>query len=172
MLPSTKKAATSVGFLAILETDTHGIFGGYLVVDTQGRPLEFHCTTPVKPNRAQEILYGPTLLPYLYGEQIAGALVAKAKLKPQAILVDAAPTLAVREHVELPVGLLLKEDDTEGAKLLASFELKNHRLATAIDYSADQGPLAAALEPMLQRLDLNEPFGRIHDAIREAGRAA
>ena len=45
------------GFLTAVDTPTHGLFGGYLVVDSLGRPLEFHCTAPVKVTRAQQILY-------------------------------------------------------------------------------------------------------------------
>ena len=61
----------SLGFLTILEHEEHGLVGGYLLFTTAGRPLEFHCTAPVKPNRAQQILFGPTLESYLYGEQMA-----------------------------------------------------------------------------------------------------
>ena len=56
-----------------------GLFGGYLVLNLLGRPLEFHCTAPVRPNRAQEILYGPTLDPYLCGERIGQTLVGEVQ---------------------------------------------------------------------------------------------
>ena len=71
---------TTFGYLSTLESAEHGYFGGYLIVSPLGRPLEFHCTAPVRPSRAQEILYGPTLQPYLLGEQICGALLEAAKL--------------------------------------------------------------------------------------------
>ena len=51
----------ALGFLTVVEHPQHGLFGGYLLLNHGGRPLEFHCTAPIKPNRAQEILYGPTL---------------------------------------------------------------------------------------------------------------
>ena len=53
-----------------------------------GRPLEFHCTAPIKPNRAQEILYGPTLDAFLYGEQIGRTLLAEAKIEPLLVCTD------------------------------------------------------------------------------------
>jgi hypothetical protein len=59
--------SAALGFLAVVEHELHGLFGGYLLLNATGRPLEFHCTAPVRPNRAQQILYGPTLEPYLYG---------------------------------------------------------------------------------------------------------
>lgn len=52
------KSTIALGFLTVVEHKQHGLFGGYLVLNQVGRPLEFHCTAPVKPNRAQEILYG------------------------------------------------------------------------------------------------------------------
>ena len=58
----------AIGFLTVVDEPAHGLFGGYLILNPAGRPVEFHCTAPVKPNRAQEILYGTTLKPYLYGE--------------------------------------------------------------------------------------------------------
>ncbi len=59
-----------------------------MLLNAAGRPLEFHCTAPVKPNRTQEILYGPMLKPYLYGEQIGQTLLAKSKLMPVVVCTD------------------------------------------------------------------------------------
>lgn len=103
MSASGPKSLPAIGFLTVIEHARHGLFGGYLVVNTAGRPLEFHCTAPVKPNRAQEILYGPTLRPYLFGEQIGGALVSKAKLQPLCLCTDQEPVFALRDLVKFPV---------------------------------------------------------------------
>ena len=67
------------GFLTVVDDARFGLCGGYLVLNPAGRPLEFHCTAPIKPNRAQEILYGPTLHDFLYGEQIGGALIGNGR---------------------------------------------------------------------------------------------
>lgn len=104
------KSLPVLGFLTVVEHQPHGLFGGYLILNTLGRPLEFHCTAPVKPNRAQTILYGPTLLPFLYGEQIGGTLIAKANAAPAAICTDVEPVLSVRDFVNLPVALVVAAD--------------------------------------------------------------
>src|SRR5438046_361190 len=101
------KAVPCLGFLTVVENAELGLIGGYLLLNTAGRPLEFHCTAPVKPHRTQEILYGPTLKPYLYGEQIGQALLVKSKLTPLVVCTDIEPVLAVREFTEFPVVLLL-----------------------------------------------------------------
>jgi hypothetical protein len=101
---------SAIGFLTILDDPQHGLFGGYLLLNLAGRPLEFHCTAPIKPNRAQQILYGPTLDSFLYGEQIGGALLAEAKIAPLAVCTDREPALAVRSQVSLPVALVLPDE--------------------------------------------------------------
>jgi hypothetical protein len=78
-------SAATFGYLSTWDTPEHGCLGGYLVVSSLGRPLEFHCTAPIRPSRAQQILFGPTLWPFVMGEQIGGALIAEAKLRPQVI---------------------------------------------------------------------------------------
>ena len=99
------KAAFGV-FSRSLDDPQHGLFGGYSS-QLAGRPLEFHCTAPIKPNRAQEILYGPTLEPFLYGEQIGQTLLERRRQPRWSSAPTAPPALAVREHVQMPVALVL-----------------------------------------------------------------
>jgi hypothetical protein len=108
------KSQPTLGFLTVLEHAQHGLMGGYLVLNTAGRPLEFHCTAPMKPNRAQQILYGPTLEPFLYGEQIGQALVAKSPAEPLVICTDLRPVLTLRALVSAPVALVSPELDAAG----------------------------------------------------------
>jgi len=112
----------AIGFLTVIEHPQHGLFGGYLILNLAGRPLEFHCTAPIKPNRAQQILYGPTLESFLYGEQIGSTLLGHAKTNPLAVCTDREPVLSLRELVDLPVVLVLppeglKEPDVAGAEI-------------------------------------------------------
>jgi len=101
------KSKPALGFLTVLDHPQYGLFGGYLVLTTAGRPLEFHCTAPIKPNRAQEILYGPTLSAFLYGEQIGQTLLSQASAQPLVVCTDCEPALATREFVQTPLVLVL-----------------------------------------------------------------
>lgn len=109
----SKGNSFAVGFLTILEHRRHGLFGGYLVLNSVGRPLEFHCTAPVKPNRTQQILYGPTLKSFYYGERIGLALVEKSALSPTCILTDRADAISLSGHTKIPVGWLMSDDETD-----------------------------------------------------------
>ena len=77
-----------IGYLAFVEFAAHGIVGGYLLVNQQARPVEFHCTTPIRASRTQEILYGSTLRNVSYYDQIGSTLLAQASQRPQLVLTD------------------------------------------------------------------------------------
>ncbi len=173
----------ALGFLTVLQNEQLGLVGGYLILNAAGRPLEFHCTAPVKPNRAQQILFGPTLDAYLYGEQIGQTLVAKGSLQPAALYTNVDRVLSVRDFVALPVALVLADARAEiaptagsewrvdaahtAASHLAPFELGRNRLAVSAARDADrQAILAHAAE--LAAFDLAEPFDRIREAVEEA----
>src|SRR5437763_16597995 len=100
------KSPLVLGFLTVVEHAPHGLFGGYLLLTPAGRPLEFHCTAPVRTSRAQQILYGPTLAPYLYGEQIGQALVQKARAAAGIVFTDVAAALSVRDFIDVPAVLV------------------------------------------------------------------
>lgn len=192
MSSSDAKSKSALGFLTVVEDPEDGLFGGYLVLNLAGRPLEFHCTAPVKPNRAQQILYGSTLEPFLYGEQIGQALLAKTKLGPLAVYTDQEPVLAVREFTDAPVALVLPTEETAGETGDASgsprskvwrvdaphrgcgpmltFELGRNRLAVPETAAADQRTIFDRLSGVATSLDLAEPFQRIREAIEEARR--
>lgn len=166
---SAKREKDAVGFLTVTDQDG-GAFGGYLLLNPAGRPLEFHCTTPVKPNRAQEILYGPTLTPYLYGELIGTALLEKSKRKPSWIVTDRPAVLAIRETIDVPVACLAESVDGE-MTVTEPVRLDDFQVVAHARFRDD---LRAAESIWKQRqvdIDLSEPFDRIRNAIQEAQKA-
>jgi hypothetical protein len=168
----TRPAAPAFGFLTIVEQPELGLLGGYLVLNAGGRPLEFHCTAPVKPNRAQEILYGRTLRPYLCGEQIGQALVARAKTEVLLLFTDDPAAASVREFTTAPVVLIsARSGETPGSSYL-SLELGAHQAALENRYTSDQPAVLRCWKEHGHSLDLAEPFGRIREALEEAQKSA
>jgi hypothetical protein len=190
---SHASSSTAWGFLTVLNSDEQGLIGGYLVLNQAGRPLEFHCTAPVKPNRAQQILFGPTLEPYIYGEQIGQTLVSKGAATPAVVYTDVPPALAMRDFVDMPVALVLAADESpaqhvscaQGSAVAAQPQWRvdrSHKLSGAITFALGANRLAVAERHRadektilsrwlaLDSFDLAEPFERIRDAIAEAQR--
>jgi len=190
----------ALGFLTVVDQPLQGLVGGYLLLNAHARPLEFHCTVPVRPNRAQEILYGSTLEPFMYGEQIGPTLIKTSKLRPAAVFTDCRPALAAAAHIEPPLWLVLPaesavpgETETTGSETAEGRTPR--RLDSAHDLhdgsprvrlgrnwlvrSAGSGvrseDVAAStpderLAQVATTLDLSEPFERIRAAIQESQR--
>jgi len=106
----------NLGFLTVIDQSPSGLTGGYLVLNKVGRPLEFHCTMPLLPDKIQQILYGETLLPFLYGERIAQTLVQRSKIPVLTVLTNHAAVLPVQSLVSTPIiyvfGGLAKPEET------------------------------------------------------------
>jgi len=163
----------AAGFLTVVNSSTQGLLGGYLILNPMGRPLEFHCTAPIKPNRAQEILYGATLQPFIYGEQIGQTLARATQLKVPLIVTDLVPVLATAELVEEPILLLIPQTgDTSAPQDVVPLEAAGGRLALVKSRLSSMADVLAAAAKLGESFDWHEPFGRIRDAIGEAQRAA
>src|SRR4029077_15859081 len=106
MTANGKQEQLRLGFLTAIELPDKGFVGGLLVTNHCGRPLEFQCTVPVRANPTQEILYGPTLAPFILGELIGTTLVAKAGVRPLWILTDCKEILELRNHIDRPVAIV------------------------------------------------------------------
>jgi hypothetical protein len=169
-MPDAKsRTPAALGFLTVTEHAELGLFGGYLVLNAAGRPLEFHCTSPVKANRAQEILYGPTLRPYLYGEQIGQTLIAKAKNDVGLVCTDLAACLAAREFVERPMLLVFAAEEGEASYAIGSrFALGKNEVAASAQKASDEQIARQFHAQLHDPLDLLEPFARIREALEEA----
>ena len=185
-----KSTPAVIGFLTVVQDSQDHLIGGYLVLNSSGRPLEFHCTAPVRPNRAQTILYGPTLKPYLYGEQIGSTLIEKAGTKASVVLTDLRAAMTVRGHIGLPValvcgaaeGAVMEGPVMEGAvagsddglfqQSLRTMVIGEATLAIDAQHPEDLARTEAALTGLASPLDLLEPFDRIRKAIGEASQDA
>ncbi len=167
----------SLGFLSVRRHPDHGYFGGYLITNFVARPLEFHCTMPVKPSRAQELLYGPTIDAFVCGEQIAKALVTKAKVKPSMVLTDCQAVLAITSVSDVSMAHLCFAE----SEAFPSFELPSGSAGSLERIEIDEWQFALLsgqaetkkrLEQVLCQVganfDLTEPFQRVTEALLEA----
>jgi hypothetical protein len=154
--PSTAVSATAttnLGFLTILR-DVAGYLGGYLVTNAWGRPLEFRLSSAVQPNRVQQILYGPSLEPYICADLIGKTLVDKTATAAQIILTDHRAALDLRLRVELPVAFV-------------DLSSPENALSPHTHFPKDTSALRD-LNERLGNFDFAEPFTRIRQAMAEA----
>ncbi len=167
------KSLPAIGFLTALEDSQHGFFGGYLVLSELGRPLEFHCSTPVLPNQAQRILYGKTLGAYVLGDLVGQTLLTKSQLPVQAVLTDQREMLGltlVRNEIIMCVESADRAEEDLDNMAIPRFTLGNYRLFGTATCLWQPNAQNEKLQNLASHVDLAEPFERIREAIREAQR--
>src|SRR6185437_5771603 len=161
-------------FLGYMELDSGASYrGAILITDDWGKPLEFRCTAPVKPNAVQRTLYGQTLLPHVLVELIGAPLLSAVQEHPEVIIIQESLFFDLRHKTDTPVVRLrrqgadvkLSSDGAEKAKplVMASESGKfdpivmeaHWQFAGDMDYSREK------LRELFGRWDLVEPFERL-----------
>lgn len=157
-----------IGFLWVAHAE-QGFIGGLLITNRQGRPLEFQCTTPVRPTRTHEILYGPTLEPFVYSELIGKTLVERVGIKPTVIIVQQDVLLCLRPEVQCPVFCL----QGPGCELADQtlLDLGKQQIRRHLEFARDEEHLATLRTLIPADADLTEPLERVRDALQETLRA-
>jgi hypothetical protein len=169
---------TTIGFLGHREFDDGEAYrGAILVTDEWGKPVEFRCTAPVRPNKLQRTLYGKSLLPHILTELIGVPLISSVREKPQLILIGDEAYFDVRHKVSVPLIRVARvgtpkakqEDPTKSKSLLlqsasgkfAQVEIEAHwRFAADLDSSGER------LRDLFGRWDLTEPFQRLSEGLQ------
>lgn len=166
-----KKDAT-IGYFTVVEDERTGWTGGLLILDRAGRPLEFQCTLPVRPTRAHEILFGPTLRSHLVGQVIGKLLISKCRTPISLVCCDQPEAMVLESFTDVPVALIreaaefdegpVANDVIAGAEPIeiagATFLVPIEKLAAVENIAPFYGDLPDAVEP----------FERIREAIKEA----
>jgi len=154
-----------LGFLAAVEVDGRGYVGGLLVTNQNGRPLEFQCTTPVKPDRTQEILYGKMLRPWLLGELIGRTLLDRVSIKPDIVITADEDILELRNHTDTPVACT--SDAITSRSSIPTRELGGRRLRFHETHQDDSQFIDKQSHLIPGQADLEEPLDRVNEALNE-----
>lgn len=155
-----------------MEVDGRGHIGGLLITNQHGRPLEFQCTTPVRPNRTQEILYGETLHRWLLGELIGGTLLERTTIKPDLIVTSDPNILELRNHSGIPVVCATANaevaESSRGAERTVRVGTQQLRFHEA--HPTDVDLFAGRRHLIPEQADLTEPLERVREALAETVR--
>lgn len=159
-----------------IEVEGRGHIGGLLITNQNGRPLEFQCTTPVRPNRTQEILFGETLKPWLLGELIGSTLLDRVAIKPSLVVTSDPCLLELRNHTEVPIAVAESAnggrrnaaagDVGESRKLLLGGSVLRFHEA----HNNDVDSLQKQKHLIPDSADLQEPLERVREALAETVR--
>lgn len=166
------KRDDTIGYYTVTEDERTGWTGGLLVLNSSGRPLEFQCTLPVRPSRAHEILYGPTLRDHLIGEVIGTVLLKKCRTPLGLVCCDQPEALKVQPSAGTPVALVTEAAEGDEGPITddmlagsTTVPLAGATLRVALEQWETVSEVAKTFADLP---DATEPFERIREAIREA----
>lgn len=153
--------------------------GGILVVDISGKPLEFRCTSPIRPNPVQRTLYGDSLEPYMLVELMGKELLRSVRESIDLVLVNERWFLNVRDQVDTPTAFIRRQGvdltaargDTEG-EAGALVDSPSGRFDPVVieafrDHLDDRETARLLLQKAAQHMDPVEPFERIMRALQK-----
>ena len=157
--------------------DGRAIRGAFLVTDANTVPLEFRCTSAVRPSSLHKILYGDALKEHMLVKLIGLPLAKATKHSPSVLLTREFELLNLRGGLGLPVVTLRRHDVTEietedgtespEGSLLASDSGRSEPLVVAAhpDFPEDRETVRQILRPVFAKRSLTEPFDRIATAL-------
>lgn len=166
------------GYLTMTELSPGLYRGGLLLVDHDGKPKDFRCTSAIRPNAIQKVLYGGTLSGHMALELCGEPLLNAAPEMPGLLLVDDQQLLALRKEAGCPVIWARRQSDlvadtssgpgcgesrliASPAGLYDSLLVCGHR-----EYTGDLEAGVPLLEELGSAVDPLEPFERIAAALK------
>jgi hypothetical protein len=167
-----------IAFLGYMEFDNGASYrGAILITDDWGKPLEFRCTAPVKPNPVQKTLYGQTLLPHVLVELVGAPLLQAVQERPEIIVIQESLFFDLRHKTETPMvrlwrqGADVKLSGEEGERskpvVVASESGKFDPVVmeTHWKFGGDMDFSRERLRELFGRWDLVEPFERLSKGL-------
>lgn len=186
-------ASKNLVYLDLAEFDGGQVIrGGALVVDPTTEPLEFRCTSAIRPTRLQRILWGARLGAHMAAELIGLPLLKTLQQGFGLVLTNDEVFMGIRPSLTTPLvcmhrdsaiefdnseddgdsGEVVPGDETSAAQIGAEEFLTNSigRFEPVIirchpAYGEDLGASRVMLRAVFEERDVLEPFDRILTAL-------
>ena len=162
-----------LSFMSLVELAKDVFYGGVLVTDSQSKPIEFRCTSPIKPNPVQKTLYGETLRKHMCVELTAQPIKDALQEQLNVIFIYQTEFWEFRRLIDFPLLLVKKQ----GEDIVSSPDSQNaESKVISPDPNFDFDPITVTCHPdypddmsilpiIGNHIDLIEPFTRIRSAV-------
>lgn len=158
--------------------DGKAIRGAILVTDDLTRPLEFRCTSPIRPTKLQTILYGQSLESHILCELVGLPLFRAITGGARIVIIRKKQLLLLRPRIEAPVVWLGTHGESEvpsggsdggDSPLITSTSGKFEPVIVSgpPEYASETQEARKKLQEIFERNDLMEPFERMRIALEQ-----
>src|ERR1700730_2983685 len=153
------------------------IRGAALVTDLKSEPIEFRCTSAVRPTQLQRIVWGDRLAGYVTAKLIGKPLLDALNTPVALVIVREADFVEVREFIETPLVQLVRNEDLDKASSHALGETDDDVIGGAggrfesvvvkvhQKYPDDKTFFRELLAETLRSRSILEPFDRLIAAV-------
>lgn len=164
-------------FLDLLELNDQSIRGAALVTDASTEPVEFRCTSPIRPTALQRTLWGKRLEGHIACHLVGKPLLDALSNRPQLIVSRKPEFVALRSLVPLPLVQVLRNEELALASSLADGDGREDMLAPSSAgfepvivkvhrrFVEDRDLARRLLNDAFQNHSVLEPFERITNAL-------
>jgi hypothetical protein len=154
-----------IGFIDFARFADGAIRGGLLVTDHLTQPYDFRATTPVKPTKVQQILYGKTLQIAMFNDLIGLPLLTSSREKITIVFTRHHTLLSLRPRLEFPLAFLQADKRNEGEPSDVPQNRQVIHMHSNFPTELEFG--RHVFQKMAESGDLLEPFTRISQALTE-----
>lgn len=151
-----------IAFVDIIVFDDGSVRGGTLITDTVSRPYEFRVTSPIKPTQLQKILYGKSLIEYMYGELICLPLLKQVKEQISLAVCRDEHILVARPNLNFPLIAIKNTGHSSDNPEITVSSMRTHK-----NFPSEAAQAEIILYLMSRQIDIFEPFERIKLAVTE-----
>jgi len=137
--------------------------GAMLVTNSEGFPLEFRCTYPLRPTNIQRILYGKAIQQYIGVELCGKALLEKIDAKPDLIITGKSFLLGLRKKATSPVVYLRQGDTPDKGEI----SVEKILVSTIPGFEQELESKHESIKQIITAIDPLEPFERIRKTLDE-----
>jgi len=151
-----------IAFVEISIFEDGSFRGGVLIIDSFSRPYEFRVTSPIKPTQLQKILYGKSLVEYMYGELICLPLLKQVKEIISLAVCHDDNLLVARPNIQFPLISINKQKQNPGVNEINAITIRTHK-----NFLSERAHAEVQLNMMSNQFDIFEPFERVKLALSE-----
>jgi len=151
-----------IAYVEISLFEDGSVRGGVLIIDVMSMPFEFRVTSPIKPTQLQKILYGRSLVEYMYGELICLPLLKQVKEPVSLAICRDEHLLVARPNLQFPLVAIRKSGQGLEKDGGGTITIRTHK-----NFSGEQVQAEALLNMLIRQFDIFEPFERVKLAVSE-----
>ena len=157
-----------LAFLEVCVVESDSCRAAVLVTDRSTDPVEFRCTSIIKPNPLQKVLWGGRLSSHLATHILGKPLIDSLTQTISLVVVRHPSLLELRPLIPYPmVRILSRAEDGQCHLLDENVSAPNVPTYLRV-WNNDQSDIRQAREilaPTIGRVDLTEPFSRLLKAL-------